>query len=185
MRVSPNESQEAIEQAASEEWEMKVGFGTKSSSVSESNGSDSLKRIIEQADDEDAPPLLEEEEAVGLKEIADRPSSAVSDTRSGSVDDLRGLALDADVSPKTDFMAMWTVKLGNQVTQITAPLNAPVNEICDRAALDLGLGLKKWSAKVEQRGRQITVRCTQPETLTVQASIHLANQEWAGKVNRT
>jgi hypothetical protein len=47
VRVSLNTSQEAIEQAASEEWEMKVGSGTKFPSVSESNGCYSLKRIIE------------------------------------------------------------------------------------------------------------------------------------------
>jgi hypothetical protein len=88
MRVSPDAGQEVIDRAAWEEWEMEVGFGTKFPSIIESNGSYSLKRIAEQADDEDAQPQPEEEEAVGLIAIAHRPG-AVSYTRSGSADDQR------------------------------------------------------------------------------------------------
>jgi hypothetical protein len=182
MRVSPDTTQEEIEQAASEEWEMRVGFATKFPSVIESNGSYSMKRIVESTDDKVAPPPLEEDEAVGLKAMAHLP---ISHTSSGSADDLRGWALDAGVPPTTDLLTRWTIKFGNQVTQIHAPENIPVEEVCDRAALNLGLGLKKWTIKAQRRPAQIMVWCSSPVPLAIQASIHFGNQEWAGKANRT
>jgi hypothetical protein len=180
MRVCPDTSQEAIERAASEEWKMEVRFGMRFPSILEANGSYLMKKFVEPADDEDTPPTPDiEEETSGLKAIVHRPL-AVSYTKSGSVDDLRALA--ADDPPKTNFMAMWVIKFGPRVTQIMAPENTPIDEICDRAAVDLGLELKKWLVVVERRAGRISILCTSPDPHHVPASIHLGNQERAGKV---
>jgi hypothetical protein len=137
-----------------------------------------MKRIME--DDEEAP--LAQEDPVGLKVISHQP---IAYTRSGSVDNLTGLALSADVAPRTDFATTWIIKFGNQVTQIQAPESVPVQEMCDRAALELGIGLKKWKSTIDRKGLRIHVNCTSPEPMAIQASIHFGNQEWAGKVNRS
>jgi hypothetical protein len=105
-------------------------------------------------------------------------------TRSGSMDDIRGVALAADAVPKTDLIMTWILKFGHQVTQISAPENADVQEVCDRAAIQLGIGLKKWKTTVDRRGSRIFVTCILPEPIVQEASIHFGNIEWAGKVNR-
>jgi hypothetical protein len=107
--------------------------------------------------------------------------AAVSSTRSNSAGDLRTLA--ADNPPKTDFTTMWTIKFGHTITQVIAPENTPVHQVCDRAGLDLGLELKRWETQVERRGGVISVRCTDPRP--VQASKYVGNQEGVGKINST
>jgi hypothetical protein len=87
--------------------------------------------------------------------------------------------------PKTDFIATWVLKFGHQVTQIAAPENAEVQEVCDRAVVQLGIGLKKWKTTVDRKGSRIFVTCILPEPIVQEASIHFGNVEWAGKVNRT
>jgi hypothetical protein len=105
-------------------------------------------------------------------------------TRSGSIDDVRGVALSADAAPKTDLIVTWIVRFGNQVTQITAAENSNVGELCDRAAVELGIGIKKWQTTIDRKGSRIFVNCRAPEPIAQDASVHFGNQEWAGKVNR-
>jgi hypothetical protein len=115
MRVALGTSQDSIENAALEELEVPVIFANKFPSVLESNGTYQLKKLVV---DSDAPePPSDFEEPVGLKAIEHRP---IMFTRSGSVDDLRGISLKADVAPKSDLSATSIVKFGNKVTQIQA-----------------------------------------------------------------
>jgi hypothetical protein len=139
-----------------------------------------LKRLVIDSDTPELP--SDYEEPVGLKTIEHRP---IMFTRSGSADDLRGISLKADVAPKSDLSATWIIKFGNKVTQVQAQEGANVQEICDRAAIELGIGIKKWKTTIDRKGLRIHVNCTSPEPIAMQASIHFGNQEWAGKVNRT
>jgi hypothetical protein len=188
IRVSLRTSQEQIERAAMEEMDRIVIFANKFPSVIESNAVYQLKVISE---DSEAQPIPDSdvEEISSLKSIPSRCSTPIPPppmfTRSGSADDLRGVGLAADVVPKTDYIARWVLKFGNKVTQITAPENAEVQEVCDRAAIQLGIGLKKWKTTIDRKGSRIFVTCILPELIFQEASIHFGNIEWAGKVNRT
>jgi hypothetical protein len=183
MKVSANTSQEAIERTIFEELATLVIFAHKFPSVLESNGTYQLKRLVADSEPEPEP---DQEEPVGLKvihhkQIAHKP---VMFTRSGSADDIKGVALSADVPPKSDLLATWIIKFGNEVTQVTAEEGSNVQEVCDRAAIELGIGIKKWTTTIDRKGSRIFVYCTSPEPIAQEASIHFGNQEWAGKVNR-
>jgi hypothetical protein len=141
-----------------------------------------MKRLLEESDTQRQPPESEDEEPVGLKAIAHRP---IAFTRSGSADDLRGIVLSTDAPPSSDLMATWIIKFGNKVTQVQALEGSKVQEICDRAAVELGIGIKKWKTTIDRRGLRIHVTCTSSEPIVVKASIHFGNQEWAGNVNKT
>jgi hypothetical protein len=169
--------------AAMEELGRVVIFTNKFPSVLESNGIYQLKLI---APDSEPEPDSEQEDPVGLKAIPYKPSAhkPVMFTRSGSADDLRGVALSLDTDPKTDLIPTWIIKFGNKVTQITAPENSEVQELCDRAAVELGIGIMKWKTTIERKSSRIFVKCILPEPIAQDASIHSGNQEWAGKVNR-
>jgi hypothetical protein len=117
MRVSPETSQESIETATSEEWATFVVFANKFPSVLESNATYQMKRPPEESDDQPQPPESDVEEPTGLKAIEHRPGGF---RRSGSMDDLRGIAVRTDVPPKSDLEATWIVKIGDRVTQIQA-----------------------------------------------------------------
>jgi hypothetical protein len=95
-------------------------------------------------------------------------------TRSGSADDLRGVALAADEPPKTDFIATWIIKFGDKVTQICAPENSDAQQLCDRAAVELKIGLKKWKTTIDRHGTRIFVNCILPESIIQDAVIHFA-----------
>jgi hypothetical protein len=159
LNVSVNTSQEAIERTAFEELETIVIFANKFSTVLESNGVYQLRQL---ATDSEAEPASDQEEPVGLKAIPHKSTAhkPVMFMRSGSADDLKGVALSADVAPKSDLLAMWIIKFGNKLTQVTG----------QRLSLVWGL--------------RIHVNCTSPEPIVQEASIHFGNQEWAGKVNR-
>jgi hypothetical protein len=106
-------------------------------------------------------------------------------TRSSSAGDLRGIALVSDVVPKTDYIATWILKFGKKVIQITAPENSEVQDMCDRAAVQLGIGIKQWQTTIERKGTRIFVTCVLPESIDQEAVIHFGGIEWAGKVRRS
>jgi hypothetical protein len=158
MRVSDVTSQEAIEVAAFEELGKVVIFADKFPSVLESNGVYHLKCV---AVDSEPEPIPEQEEPIGLKAISHIPvHKPVMFTRSGSADDLRGVALSADIAPKSDLSATWIIKFGNKVTQVMAEEGPNVQEFCDRAAIELGIGIKKWKTTIDRKGLRIHVNCT-------------------------
>jgi hypothetical protein len=188
LRVSIRTPQDAIEMVATEEMGRIVIFTNKFPSVLESNAVYQLKTIVPDSDAEPEPES-EVEEMSSLKSIPSRPATPIpamlSLTRSGSVDDIKGVALSADTVPKTDLIATWVLKFGHHVTQISGPENSDVQEVCDRAAVQLGIGLKKWKTTIDRKGSRIFVTCILSEPVVQRASIHFGNVNWAGKVNRT
>jgi hypothetical protein len=56
--------------------------------------------------------------------------------------------------------------------------------LCDRAAVELKIGLKKWKTTIDRHGTRIFVNCILPESIIQDAVIHFGSLEWAGKVNR-
>jgi hypothetical protein len=176
MRVSPETSQERIEDVTSEEWQVPVRFNKKFPTVLDSNEIYWMKRSIQPKDDE-APPEPElPEDGTGLRAIGHQITRLVRPvgyTRSLSVDDLGKLA--PDVVPTTDLIPTWVIEFDHTVTQIFAPENASVETTCDRAALDIGLWLKDWRKRVERWEGVITVHCTSPDLDIAQDSIQFGN----------
>jgi hypothetical protein len=177
-----------MERMAREEMGRIVIFANKFPSVIESNAVYQLKALSE--DSESQPiPQSDYEDGSSLKAIPSRCSTPIPPppmfTRSGSADDLRGVALAADVVPTTDLIATWILRFGNKVTQIMAPENSEVQELCDRAAVQLGIGIKQWKTTVERKGSRIFVTCILPESIAQEAVIHFGSIEWAGKVKRS
>jgi hypothetical protein len=180
MRLSPNTSQESIETAASEEWVTFVVFANKFPSVLESNATYQMKRPPEDSDGQPQPPESDAEEPVGLRAIEHKPGAF---KRSMSSDDLKGILVSADAPPASDLIVTWVVKIGDRVNQLQAPENTEVREICDRAAVEMHLKIRKWKTTVRRNGSRIFVTCTSPEQIVIKASIHFGNQEWAGNAN--
>jgi hypothetical protein len=173
---------------AMEEWGRIVIFANKFPTVIESNAVYQMKTISE---DSEAPPMpdSEVEDISSLQSIPTRRSSPVPPspkfTRSGSVGDLRGVALAADTVPKSDLLVTWILKFGNKCTQITAPENSEVQDICDRAAVRLGIGIKQWQTTIDRKGSQIYVTCILPESIIQDAKVRFGSLEWGGKVRRS
>jgi hypothetical protein len=190
MRVSPHTSQEAIEQAITEEWQPLVQFQKKFPSILDSNEIYWMKQVrllADLSDGGDTQPMPEEPEAAtGLGVIRYHKTQIVPPIiyiRSHTLDDLAWAA--KDTPPKTEFLVTWVIKFGLQVTERPAPENAPVDAICGQAAIELGPELKSWTKCVDQRGGVITVHCSSHDADVAHASIHFGNQEWVGKVNNT
>jgi hypothetical protein len=141
-----------------------------------------MKRPPEDSDDQPQPPESEEEEPVGLKAIEHKPGVF---KRSMSSDDLKGILISADAPPASDLIVTWVVKIGDRVSQIQAPENTDVREICDRAAVEMNLRVRRWKAIIDRHGTRIFVTCLSPEPIVIKAAIHFGNQEWAGNVTST
>jgi hypothetical protein len=194
MRVSPTSPQRNIEIATSEEWRSAVVFKNKFPAVLDPNEIYWMKpapaeKPDTEPDESKASPVPEEPEpqpfglgAIGFQETP--ILSGVPLTRSLSSSDLRTFAAKPDAPPKSDLMIMWVVQFGAQVTQIWAPENTPVVEICDRAAHAINLPMQRWDIRgPDRRGSVATIYCKLPGQDSMEAAIHFGNQECRGKVN--
>jgi hypothetical protein len=80
------------------------------------------------------------------------------------------------VVPKSDYLATFVVKIGDHMTQLNAPESTEIAEICDRAAVEMGLKIRKWKTVIQRNGLRIFVACTSPEPIIIKASIHFGKK---------
>jgi hypothetical protein len=145
------------------------------------------KPAVDEESDAWPEPVEPEPQPLGLRAIGYREIpliSGVTMTRSLSSGDLRTIVAKPGLVPVSGLLVTWVVQFGATVTQIWAREDTPVNEICDRAALSIGIPLQQWDIRgPDRRGSVVTIHCRMLEKSGMGAGIHFGNQEWRGKVN--
>jgi hypothetical protein len=194
MRVSPLTPKEDIEIAATDVWQSPVIFKNKPASVWDPN---EIYWMMPRPKEGEKPPepVIPEPEPLGLRaiEFKETPlittvggitTSGVAIKRSLSSDDLKTFAADPAPVKKSDIGITWVVQFGEKVTQVWAREDTPVTEICDRAAMSIGVKPQQWDIMGPVRNGSIaTIYCSIPDRDGMEAAIHFGNQEWKGNVN--
>jgi hypothetical protein len=158
-----------IEAAATEAWPSPVMFKNKFPSVLDPNEIYWLIPRPKEGETE-LVKIEPEPQPLGLQaiEFKETPPISVGDittsgtlfTRSLSADDLKTFTMDPAPIKKSDIGITWVVQFGEKVTQVWAREDTPVTEICDRAAMSIGIKPRQWDIRGPVRNGSIaTIYC--------------------------